>query len=143
MTLDIRHLDPDGEAGDIIIEALIELRRAERKFPDQVLPDWTSILGRGPDGGRRSSLVPSANVARGVCQAKHAAGCCSWADVLIEEVCEAVDEAAMNAGSPALRDELIQVIAVAMRWIKQIHREWQAEGDETEREAFTFEDDGE
>ncbi len=49
------------------------------------------------------------------------AGVCSYTDVLLEEVAEAIDEA--RAGNKrALREELIQVAAVAVKWVEKIDR---------------------
>ncbi|QFG08907.1 hypothetical protein PBI_MALAGASYROSE_59 [Mycobacterium phage MalagasyRose] len=46
-------------------------------------------------------------------------GVVTWADILIEEVAEAIDEA--RAGNrQALRDELVQVAAVAVQWIEKL-----------------------
>lgn len=45
----------------------------------------------------------------------------SWADILLEEFYEAIDEA--KAGDiPKLREELIQVAAVCVNWIQCIDR---------------------
>lgn len=45
----------------------------------------------------------------------------SYADILLEEVAEAI-EAAMEGNKNALIDELVQVAAVAVAWVEKIDR---------------------
>lgn len=73
------------------------------------------------DGRPVTYWIGPADMARAMCDDAHADGVCSWAHVLVEECAEAVEEA--TAGNvPALRAELVQVAAVAQRWIETIDR---------------------
>lgn len=96
---------------EIFAEVFAERIRQEQKFPDQHLPS-ASI----------QRIVPSADYAKDRTNSAFETGTASWEDVLVEEVCEAVDEA--QAGDTAkLRVELIQVAAVAFRWIWEIDQQ--------------------
>lgn len=55
------------------------------------------------------------------CDRKAADGTLSWNDILMEEVFEALDEA-KKGDLVKLREELIQVAAVACSWIESIDR---------------------
>jgi hypothetical protein len=92
-------------ADPVFVEIAEELARAYAKFPDQHLPD-----GTGRPGSRTA-----ADEARAACQANGAADD-NWHDVLNEEVHEAFAE----TDPKALRAELVQVAAMAVRWIRDI-----------------------
>lgn len=62
--------------------------------------------------------VPSAASARAACATASAGGTVSWAHILVEEVAEAL-EAPSTAD---LRQELVQIAAVAVAWIESIDR---------------------
>jgi hypothetical protein len=63
--------------------------------------------------------IPSADAARLFCETAFRAGTGSNAHILLEEVSEAIEA----AHDPVhLRAELVQVAAVAMKWIEQIDR---------------------
>ncbi|MEU0354918.1 hypothetical protein [Streptomyces cyaneofuscatus] len=83
-----------------------ERTRQLAKFGEQHHPD-----GTGDDHQRQM-----ADLARIDCQAKFAAGQGTWANVLFEEVREALAE-----GDPAkLRAELIQTAAVCAAWVHDL-----------------------
>lgn len=90
----------------ILTEVVEEIRRAGDKFgPQTDLPD-----------GTRNEWIASANRARHYCQRAFEKGEGTWRLVLEEEVCEAFGET-----DPArLREELLQVAAVALRWVNAI-----------------------
>lgn len=94
-----------------------ELRRAEIKFPDQHLPNGTPAhverigLEKALDQARRT-----ANMYRKVCKTAAADGSLTWRHVLTEEFFEALAE----HDPAALRAELLQVAAMAVRWVKDI-----------------------
>lgn len=104
----------------IINDVLLEVDRAAAKFgPQYDLPNghpWTcaGAPGTGPLAGL---LIPSADRARRQVDQAAAAGGLTWADILLEEVCEANDE---DQDVTKLRAELIQVAAVAIRWVDAI-----------------------
>ena len=91
-----------GNAPDVLADVLDELARAEWKFPDQHLPDGTnefhSVLAeeakrKTDDAARNGQLM--------------------WSDILREEFFEAMAETEWAK----LRPELVQVAAMAVRWI--------------------------
>lgn len=63
--------------------------------------------------------IPSADAARMYCEDAFRRGTGSNAHILLEEVSEAIEAAHDPAN---LRAELVQVAAVAMKWIEQIDR---------------------
>jgi hypothetical protein len=66
--------------------------------------------------------IPTADAARLHCETAFRTGAGSNAHILIEEVCEAIEA----ANDPArLREELVQVMGVAMKWVEQIDRRGQ------------------
>jgi precorrin-6B methylase 2 len=67
-------------------------------------------------GGSTQYGCPDNNVARAACERAAKEGRITWAHILVEEVAEALD-----TQSPAdLRDELVQVAAVALDWIRDL-----------------------
>lgn len=66
-----------------------------------------------------------ADQARESCEATFAAGKGSWSDILHEEFWEAMVECDDDS---RLREELIQVAAVAVAWIECIDRRWASRG---------------
>lgn len=62
--------------------------------------------------------IPTEAQAKRVCENSFESGMGSYADIFIEEVCEAMGAV---DGQP-LEDELIQVAAVAINWIRAIRR---------------------
>lgn len=82
-----------------------ERDRQNRKFPDQVLPDGTRHLMKATaDAVRKQTEVFAKD------------GILTWRDVLAEEVAEAFAE----EDPERLRKELVQVAAVAARWVEDI-----------------------
>ena len=101
-------LDHADSMSKILLNILDELDRAEAKFPDQHLPGGTSS----------AMYAMAAEVAKYVCQRDHANGTVTWIDVLLEEVYEAAEE----EDPVKLRAELVQVAAMAIRWIVDLGR---------------------
>lgn len=101
---------------DSVLHEVLEERQAQdAKWGEQNHPD-----GTGPDVGddgidlRRAA----ADQHREHCQRAAALGLVSWADILEEEVAEALAES-----DPAkLRTELVQVAAVAVAWVEALDR---------------------
>ena len=112
---------PPGSTGAVVVDVIAERQRQEQLFPGQRLPSFVARL---------DELMPPAEVARGECQFRAAHAECSWYDVLVEEVAEACDAAVIAStayiernrerAAVELRAELIQVAAVAVRWIEAI-----------------------
>ena len=99
-----------------------ERRRQDAKHGYHDMPDGT--------GDATSQLY--ASIARQRCDERTEAGVVTWADVLLEEVLEAIAE----SDATALRSELVQVAAVAVKWIEFIDaRDW--DQNETESSSVT------
>lgn len=99
--------DPVSQGISLLAEIAAERARQDAKWGQQNHPDGTI-----------SAWIVYADVARNRCREKADAGSVTWADILREEVYEALAE-----DDPArLRAELIQVAAVAVAWIEAIDR---------------------
>jgi hypothetical protein len=98
----------DG-AGPAIAHVLEERRRQEEKWGRHSCPS-------GGWGTGRSQDVVAATREKAATDAAMAAGTCTFRDVLIEEVAEAL---ATDGGSAEQREELVQVAAVAVKWAWQ------------------------
>lgn len=94
----------------IMQEVVAERFRQEEKFPGQQLPDGNDTSAK--------TMGLLAKLAKNRCDQASADGVLTWHDVLLEEVAEALAETDQDA----LREELIQVAAVAMRWAQDIDR---------------------
>jgi hypothetical protein len=91
----------------VLAEIVAERHRQDEKFPDQHdLPDGT--------GGPNSRMV--ADLARSQCESAGAA--VTWKHILCEEYAEATAESERRK----LRAELIQVAAVAVKWLQYLDR---------------------
>jgi len=108
----------------IWFEVKDEARRAASKHPGSA-----TILGTAPNGTNRLWKF-FADSAREMCDRAEAAGRLTFANVLAEEVGEALCE----EDDDKLRAELIQVAQVAVRWIANIDRR-KVERDAPEQEA--------
>lgn len=126
-------------------QVLAERMRQEAKWGEQNhpnVPGGKVVEGSDPlihQGFCAAALgIPDASVAKARCQAAAARGDVTWADIAIEELCEAI-EAGANAGaampaSPArvqsledLQAELIQCAAVFSAWSAAVERQIRAE----------------
>lgn len=117
---------------DILVEVGLERKRQDAKFPDQRLPDGTGPKVRWSvartDDHRPSpptywftSAATAEDLARlfkAQTGERAISGGLTWLDVLLEEFAEALAEEDQDK----LRTELIQLAAVAVRWIEDIDR---------------------
>lgn len=88
----------------ILADVIVEGSRADAEY-HRDYPDGTS-----------QSNAAVADKLRASCDRKDRAGTTTWADVLAEETAESICET-----NPArLRAELIQVAAVAVRWVRSL-----------------------
>lgn len=95
-------------------EAILTEIRNERDAQDKKWGEQNH-----PDGTGHTFFRREADIARGECNARAADGRLTWADILLEEVYEALAER-----DPArLREELKQTAAVCVNWIEKIDRE--------------------
>jgi len=92
----------------VLDDVYFEREAQDRRFGEQNLPDG---INRPEDHANHV-------LAKLTCENKTSAGCCTWRDVLTEELCEAYDARTENE----LRMELKQVAAVAVAWIEALDR---------------------
>ena len=94
---------------EAFVQAVVDERQTQlERWGDQQHPAGT--------GGSR--YRQDAAMHRSLCQAHAAEGNVSWADILLEEVYEALAE----RDPEALRRELVQVVAVGFAWIEDLDR---------------------
>lgn len=105
-----------------------ERQRQEAKFPNQRLPDIVvpekiRVMTGTARASRAAVLhgIPSEDVAKAAYEQQVRENRASWLDVLIEEVAETV-RPAVDGDLEKLREELVQVAAVAVRQIEDIDR---------------------
>jgi malonyl CoA-acyl carrier protein transacylase len=93
---------------EVLSEVMQERARQDAKWGEQNHPDGT--------GGQFFKYV--AKITREACDAQSASGQITWRHILDEEAAEVCAET-----DPAkLREELVQVAAVAVAWIEAIDR---------------------
>lgn len=107
----------EGHPATILV--LDEVRR-EREAQDATrgVQRHQSVLDLEPEVRAMHYGIPTEAKAKEQCEEAFKAGRGTWADILVEEMAEAVaapDEAAR-------REELVQVAAVAIAWIEDIDR---------------------
>src|SRR5690606_32066077 len=68
----------------------------------------------------RHHAMPRADDARDLCEHRARTGHLSWVDILVEEVAEAIEAAALHGEGDELRAEVVQVAAVAVAWLEAI-----------------------
>lgn len=90
----------------VLADVAIERERQSTLFPGQESADK-------PDG-TSEEYKALADKARDACEALHQAGEGTWFSILAEEFWEAAAE----KDWPALRKELVQVAAVAVKWVE-------------------------
>ena len=102
-----------------IAEEIAEERaRQDAKWGEQNHP--SAFLG-DPDKVCRAHGLPTEAEAKARCEQRAASGTCTWSDIAVEELAEAV--AAAAAGDiDAARSELVQTTAVLVQWIESIDR---------------------
>lgn len=112
-----------SRALDRVMGAVIhDCFEADAKFgPHLDLPDLDQVLlyrrgGCDPTRMAENYEIPSEGRAKGNTSIRTERGELTWADVLVEEVSEAV----CSASTAELRAELLQVAAVALRWVRAI-----------------------
>lgn len=106
-------------------DVLAEIQRAWTKFGNQFqVPNVDQVLMTRKGGCTDLRMaqeyeVPTASRAKFLTDLNFQRGQGTWAHILVEEVAEAI-EAATTCPEADLRAELLQVAAVAMRWIDAI-----------------------
>lgn len=96
---------------NVLLDVATERKAQDAQWGQQ---DHTNIHGEGA----RRSYASQADYWKQVNAARVADDVVSWDGILLEEVYEAISE----AGGTSLRDELVQVAAVAVAWIECLDR---------------------
>lgn len=112
----------------VVSEVAEERARQDEKWGEQNHPDgWTApfalMMEQGLDVRDDALATELADIFRARADALAEQGIITWADILLEEVFEALGEAGAPVRDPSrLRGELIQVAAVAVAWVEAIDR---------------------
>lgn len=95
---------------------------ANRTKPDVPLYDGAAQLATTqPRFAACTLVIPDADAAKLNCDLARAAGAETWAHIVVEELCEAVEVGALG-DFKALRQELVQTAAVCVAWIEDLDR---------------------
>ena len=105
-----------GHTTAVLSEVHDERMRQDAKWSVQDHPDFRPGLPRAARAAYYG--VPFEEAAKYACEAAFQRGGGSFADILIEEVSEAINA----TDEKALREELVQVAATAVKWIEAIDR---------------------
>ncbi len=102
-------------ATQAVLDDIASERRAQHEqWGDQVLPMGTSKSRHGRNASNFQAI----------CRGKAETGDLTYSDILLEEVFEALAE----EDPLKLKDELVQVAAVAVKMVELINREQEADG---------------
>lgn len=117
---------PRSKTQGVLAEVLAERQRQEAKWGEQNHPDFDQTLLTRPGGCDEERMamqyeVPTEARGKQLCQGAFEKKQGTYAHILVEEVAEAVG--ACNAPPAKLREELIQVAAVAVAWVEKLDRE--------------------
>jgi hypothetical protein len=108
---------------DVLSDVFVERVRQEEMWGQQNHPDLDPLLVDDCATPTQIALwyhIPTAARAKMMCASLVEEKGLTWPDILIEEVSEAVEAA--GESPEALREELVQVAAVAVAWIEAIDR---------------------
>lgn len=106
----------------VLDEVGMERGRQDEKWGPQNHPDLAEVFkGETPDQVASGYFIPTAGFAKCMCESDFDQGYPNWAAVLIEELAESIEQAALG-DTKELRKELIQVAAVAVAWVEAIDR---------------------
>lgn len=103
----------DMAAQDIVTNTVLGHVLAERRVQHTIWGEQNH-----PDGTGRPCDMATADSQREACERAFREGWGSWSSILREEVAEALAE----SDPESLREELIQVAAVAVAWVEAIDR---------------------
>ena len=109
----------DAVLDDVVVECARQIVLHGVQNP----PDFDPQCHLAPEFVPAYYGLPTEDDAKARCQGSFASGHGSWGDILVEEVAEAFSAPSL----PQLREELVQVAAVAASWIAAIDRRELAE----------------
>ena len=115
----------------VLGQVALERARQDEKWGEQNHPDLSpetkrfvvvsGVMRRAPDLAAEDMGVPSANTARQRVENLAARRTLGYADIALEEFCEAIEAAALGDVGE-LRKELVQTAAVLVAWVECIDR---------------------
>lgn len=100
----------------VLIDVVAERARQDAKFPEQVGVDIPDV---DPADHIPGTNFPSEGTAKRSCDAAFTEGRPTWLHILFEEVAE-IYAPAVKGDQEKLRAELVQVAAVAVKWIEAL-----------------------
>jgi hypothetical protein len=103
----------------ILADIAAERVRQDEKHGVQRLPDTINEVPYWECNVFDFYEIPTTNRARELYGLAASSRYMTWAHVLLEEFCEAI-EAADSGDRAALREELIQVAAVCVKWVEDL-----------------------
>lgn len=105
----------------LVADLRAERERQEAEFPGQVCPATPAQIyyNRGERGVSMSLGTPTEALAKHLCDTAFACGIGTWAHILSEEHSEAL-AAGAKGDAAAMREELVQLMAVCARMIGEI-----------------------
>lgn len=127
MENEAKRLTPDvmRRIAEVAADVIVERARQHAKWGAQDCPNLFL---------EAKYMLLTGDEQRASCQERFRLGIGSWTDILLEELAEGLDEARIAAAHDAstpehetalglLRDELVQVAAVAAAWIEAVDRQ--------------------
>lgn len=105
----------------VSVDLLDEIDRADAKFGHQLdVPDVDQVLmqrdgGCTPKRMAEEYMIPTAGRAKFLTDLAFHRGQGTWGHIVVEEIAESIEAAVENP--EALRAELLQVAATAIRWV--------------------------
>lgn len=118
--------DKDAHRWNVLAEVNAERVRQDAKWGEQNHPDVDPDMAEyTPAIVANFYGIPTAERAKELCDTAAKEEGCTWAHILVEEVAEAVDAACQvrqGVDIDALRNEILQVAAVAVSWVEAIDR---------------------
>ncbi len=115
----------------IINDVVAEWHRQDAKWGEQwERPHVDPVLmnrqgGCDPQRMMEEYELPTATRAKFLCDNAKKNDVCTHAHIIVEELCEAIEEAVLvkDNDTTALRKELVQVAACAIHWLEKIDRD--------------------
>lgn len=117
------HIDPSATVR-VLAQVSAERARQDQKWGQQHHPSYDPEMCNRFGSGAEAYGLPSAALAKARCGQRAVEGRVTWADILVEEVAEALEAV---SDPRHLREELLQVAAVAAAWAEDLDR-WAEEG---------------
>lgn len=122
-----RHTAESSTRGRIFSALSAERDRQDAKWgPVRMHPNVDPALAARGAGHQRiceEHEIPTANRAKQLCELARSRGEISWTAILVEEVCEAIE---VHDDPVKLREELVQVGAVVVKWLEALDMEERA-----------------